>query len=43
VARASEHGKADAAGVLEQVDDAELAGSEEAAAWTPGRSTEDRR
>jgi hypothetical protein len=40
--RAAEHGKADAEGVLEQSGDASLAGSEEAAAWTPGRSTEER-
>jgi hypothetical protein len=40
VTRAAEHGKADAEGVLEQSGDASLEGTDEAAAWTPGRSTE---
>ena len=40
--RAAEERQADAAGdVIEQSGDADLAGTEEAAAWTPGRSTGD--
>jgi hypothetical protein len=36
--RAAEHGEAEGRGVVAQDGDAALAGSEEAAAWTPGHT-----